>query len=364
MKNTSIIGIGKLGLCLALNLEDSGYSVTACDSNKSYIESLVNKTFKSDEPGVNSLLEKSKNIEYTLSIDVAVESSDIIFILVQTPSLGDGKYDHSQIEKVLDEIYSLGVQKNKKTLVVGCTTFPGYCETITRRMSDLNFDIVYNPEFISQGEIINGQRYPDLILIGESSSAAGEAVEKINLDLARNKPFVSRLTTTEAELTKLSINCFITTKISFANMIGDVCNQMGISHENVLQTIGSDTRIGNKQLKWGFGYGGPCFPRDNRALGVLCTEQGIEPIIPSATDTYNKLHTKYQSKHIRKNKQGQIVFDGITYKKNSSIIEESQQLEVALDLVRNGEEVLIIDTESVIEKVRSLHGETFNYQIK
>lgn len=365
MEKISVIGIGKLGLCLALNLEDSGFDVMGCDVSQDYVNKLNEKKFFSYEPGVNELLAKSKSFRATTSMAETIKHSQVIFIMVATPSLENGKYDCTQVENVINELEKIGKQDVRKLFIVGCTTFPGYCETIVERLDILNYDVLYNPEFIAQGNIIHGQLYPDMVLIGETTEENGKKLESIHHKICKNNPVYSRMSLTEAELTKLSINCFITTKISFANMIGDVCNKLGISHERVLESIGKDSRIGNKYLKWGFGFGGPCFPRDNKALAVLCKEVGINPSVSIASEEYNKLHLDYQVEHILGTTESDTIYmDHISYKKGSNLIVESQQLQVALKLVEAGKKVVVEDDEVVIEMVRKLYGDTFEYRTK
>lgn len=364
-QNISIIGVGKLGLCLALSLEENGYNVLGCDLNEDYVISLNRKTFFSNEKGVNDLLKNSKNFKSTTSIEDCINFSNTVFLMVATPSLENGKYDHSQIESVISKLEKFGKQRQKKLLIVGCTTYPGFCESIKLKLLDLNFEVLYNPEFIAQGDILNGQAHPDMVLIGESTKNAGDQLEEIQKNICKNKPEICRLSLTEAEITKISINCFITTKISFANMIGDICNKLSISTKDVLSSIGKDSRIGNKYLKWGYGFGGPCFPRDNRALGILCSENNIHPSIPLASDEYNRLHLDYQLEHTKKTiKNNEIEVEGVSYKAGSTIIEESQQLKFAEKLADSGVEVTIIDSEIVINQVKKIDGDKFKYVIK
>ena len=363
--NISIVGIGKLGLCLGLNLESKGYNVIGCDLNENYVNELNNKTFNSLEPGVNTLLANSKNFKATTSLAECINFSKNIFVMVATPSLANGKYDHTQIEDLITRLIEIGPQKEEKLLIIGCTTFPGYCDTIVDKVRKLNYSVLYNPEFIAQGNILNGQTYPDMVLIGETNQASGDELEKIHRSLCKNKPAICRLNLVEAEVTKLSINCFITTKISFANMIGDLCNKLGVSHDLVLKSIGKDTRIGEKYLSWGFGFGGPCFPRDNRALGILCQENMIYPSIPKASDEYNKIHLDHQCEHIMSQikEDKMYTMNGVSYKKGSSLIEESQQLKIAEMLADSRIKVTINDTENVVNQVRNIFGDKFNYQV-
>ena len=365
VKKISIIGVGKLGLCLALNLSRKGFSVLGCDVSEDYILQLKEKNYISSEPQVIDLLKKSKSIDFTTDFEHTINFSDIIFLMVATPSMPNGKYNHSQIESVISKLEILGRQENRKFLIVGCTTYPGYCDSISERLDKLNYEILYNPEFIAQGNIINDQLSPDMVLIGETNKEAGDKLEFIHRKMCENSPHFSRMSLTEAELTKLSINCFITTKISFANMVGDLCNELSISHKNVLESIGKDSRIGEKYLKWGYGFGGPCFPRDNRALGILCSENDIEPTIPIASDRFNNLHIQYHSKEVEKTAvDNKIVFDGVSYKKNSILIEESQQLKMAVLMSDLGYEVIIVDNEHVVDSVKKIYGNKFKYEIK
>jgi UDP-glucose 6-dehydrogenase len=147
-------------------------------------------------------------------------------------------------------------------------------------------------------------------------------------------------------------------------MIGDLCNNLKINHKNVLDAIGSDSRIGSKYLKWGFGFGGPCFPRDNRALAILCSENGIDGKIPKASDEYNDLHLIYQTNHVYSTnvKDNKICIDGVSYKEGSNLIVESQQLKVAILLSELGVNVTVKDTKHVIDEIKKIGNYNFNYE--
>jgi UDPglucose 6-dehydrogenase len=356
-KQVSIIGAGKLGLCFALNLERVGYDVIAVDINEDYVQNLNLKSFRTSEPYVNEYLVTSQNIKFTTNIEEAI-ANDILFIVVQTPSTIDNKYDHSRIDSILDELKRFGIQSRRKDIIINCTTFPTYCEKIAEEMNKYNYHISYNPEFIAQGTIIQDQVYPDNVLIGEADKFAGDLIESIYKDLCKSNPVINRLTPTEAELTKLSVNCFLTTKISFANMIGDISNRYKCNSEKILKAIGTDSRIGSKYLRPGFGFGGPCFPRDNRALAKCANEVNIDAVISTATDEMNKKHLQYQIEDFIINnpdKTKLVEFDYITYKKESTIIEESQQLKFAIELKNLGYNIKINETrEEVLSQIKNL----------
>jgi nucleotide sugar dehydrogenase len=356
-KNISIIGVGKLGLCLGLNLEKKGFNITGVDMFEDYIQSLNTKTFNTTEPSVNEYLYKSKNIIFTTELPKALQN-DTIFVVVRTPSTYDWKYDHSQIEHIADQLIQLGKQSTRKDLIINCTTFPGYCDTLQEKLKDYNYFVSYNPEFIAQGTIIQDQVYCDTVLIGEADEYAGELITKIYKEMVESVPVYTRMNRTEAELTKLSVNCFLTTKISYANMIGDIANRLGCDASKVLEAIGTDSRIGNKYLKPGFGFGGPCFPRDNRALAKCGEEVGIDAVISKATDEMNGKHLLYQIEDFIKtnsNKNKTIEIDFVTYKKDSILIEESQQLKFVLKLKELGYKIKILDQrEEVLTQIKNI----------
>lgn len=357
MKNISILGVGKLGLCLALNLERKGFNIVGVDIFEDYIESLNNKTFITSESLVNEYLQESKNINFTINLETALQN-DILFIVVRTPSTSDWKYDHTDIENIANQLIALGKQPKRKDLIINCTTFPGYCDTLQEKLKDYNYYISYNPEFIAQGSIIRDQLFCDNVLIGAADEYAGGLIMNIYKQMVESNPVYNIMTRTEAELTKLAVNCFLTTKISYANMVGDIANRLGCNADKVLNAIGTDSRIGSKYIKPGFGFGGPCFPRDNRALAKCGEELGIDAIISKATDEMNEKHLQYQIEDFIKNNPDRnkiIKIDFVTYKKDSILIEESQQLKFALKLKELGYKVEILDKrEEVISQLKNI----------
>ena len=356
MDNISIIGVGKLGLCLALNLERKKFNVTGVDVIESYVNSLNDKTFTTSEPHVNKYLSESK-IVFTTDLEQALKN-DILFVVVSTPSTSEWKYDHTQIESIADKLISYGKQEKRKDLIINCTTFPGYCDELQAKLKEYNYKVSYNPEFIAQGTVIHDQTHCDNVLIGEADGYAGRLIEYIYSRMCESDPVVNRMNRTEAELTKLSVNCYLTTKISYANMIGDIAGRLGCNANKILTAIGTDSRIGSKYLKPGFGFGGPCFPRDNRALAKCGDELGIDAVISKATDEMNEKHLQYQIEDFVKNNpdKDQIVdIDYVTYKRESTILEESQQLKYAIKLKELGYKIQLLDNRlEVLNQLKNI----------
>ena len=352
-KGISIIGVGKLGLCLSLNLERKGYDIIGVDISKEYVDTLNNKEYKTLEPHVQEYLKASKNVFFTTELKKALDN-DVLFIVVQTPSTSDWSYDHSKIDEICETLISFGKQKSRKDLIINSTTFPQYCGTLHKKMVEYNYYVSYNPEFIAQGSIIKDQVNCDSVLIGECDISAGDLIESIYKNMCESKPIINRMGLTEAELTKISVNCFLTTKISYANMIGDIADRLNCDSNKILNAVGSDSRIGSKYLKPGFGFGGPCFPRDNRALSNCAMTVGIDAVISKATDEMNAKHLLYQVENFVKNnpdKNKEVEIEYVTYKKDSTLLEESQQLKFAIILKELGYKIKVLDNRCEVKQL-------------
>ena len=364
MQNVSIIGIGKLGLCTALCFERAGISVLGIDVSESYVKSLNEKKYKTYEPLVEEYLISSKNFRASTSLEEGINFSDTIFILVQTPNGGGDKfYDHSILSELLSKINKL--KPKNKTLVICCTVMPTYIDQIGKVLiSDCEgCTLNYNPEFIAQGNIIKGFENPDIVLIGESNKEAGDIIEHIHRKVVKNQPRVCRMSPVEAEITKISINGFITTKLAYANMVGDMCDMLHADKQKVATAIGNDSRIGNKYFTPGYSYGGPCFPRDTKALSKILRQVGVEPLIPDAVTQQNESHVIFQAEMLLKQNIDH-TFEGMSYKgDNMPIIEESAKLKIAKYLVDEGKKVTIEGNSQMIEQIKKEYGNMFDYKL-
>ena len=355
-----LIGAGRLGLCLALLIEDTGYDVLASDIRPDYVNDLNEKKYSGSEPNVNYYLEKANNIHFTTDNIRVISECDIIFTLVATPSLEDGSYDVSAVWKVVEDFKTAAKETEvfNKSLVIGCTTNPGDCDQIYEELS-LNPDtfgvnVFYNPEFIAQGTIIKDLQNADTVLIcGENYINEHEHVTTLKkiykqIQFGYNfNPSIHYMSAKAGEIVKIAINTFLTTKISYANTIGQVLALSDLDDEidSVLEAIGNDSRIGKKYLKFGFGFGGPCFPRDNRAFASYANQVGVEFNIGQTTDDFNDEHAKFLFTYFTKKNKNNLpfVFPSVAYKKGTDIIEESQQYRLCLDLLDAGHKVHVLD---------------------
>lgn len=368
--NISIIGIGKLGLGFALKLESKKFNVLGVDLSSDYVDKLNQKTFKTEEPYFEKLLNEATNFKATTSLKEALDFSDIIFIIIQTPNSGNSKfYDHSFVSNLLSQINKL--KPKNKDIIIGCTVMPKYINTIGKLLISNceNCFLSYNPEFVAQGDIIEGFSNPDIILVGTENDKLEFKMKEIYDRMCDNKPTYCILKPTEAEIVKISINGYITTKLSFANMISDVCdtfNDKNIVDKNiVLKSIGLDTRIGNKYFKPGYSFGGPCFPRDTKALRLFVEQCGIQYKLLEATTDYNEYHIIFQAHQLLKENKDVYVFENICFKEYSKvpIIEESAKLKIAKYLTELNKKVIIKDTEKLVEEVKKEYGNIFEYII-
>ena len=363
----TILGTGRLGIVTALVMERAGYEVLGVDIWPAMVDAINNKTYKNPEPKVEEYLKESKNFRATLDLDEAIAFSDLIYILVATPTgSGDKSYDHSALSKVLEQINRRKV--HDKHVVVGCTVLPGYIRDTGRYLlrDCVNTTLNYNPEFIAQGAIVHGFENPDMVLIGEESKEAGDRIEAIYHKVTKTKPVIARMSAESAEITKLSLNCFITTKIAFANTIADIAAKTpNADAVSILRAVGADSRVGQKCILPGYGFGGPCFPRDNRALGNYARSVGVDPIIPFATDSSNKYHANVMAESELAKNLDVYVFDDVCYKDGCPvpIIEESQKLAVAWIIRKAGKRVLIRDRQEVINEAMREFGSLFEYEV-
>ena len=345
-----LIGAGRLGLCLALLMDKAGYSVIASDVREDYINGLQIGKVTTTEPLVGQYLDSARRIEFTTDNLRVIEESDIIFTLVLTPSLENGSYDVSNVDDVVSDILKYGWDKDlsNKSLVIGCTTNPGDCDFFQDRLSETGISVFYNPEFIAQGSIIKDLQNADMVLLGGDGKHKGNLVNIYKkIQYGYKEPSIHLMSTKAAEITKIAVNCFLTTKISYANMIGQVLAQSNLYDEieTVLSSIGSDSRIGHKYMNFGFGFGGHCFPRDNRAFASYANQVGVEFNIGQTTDDFNNEHAKFLFTYFTKKNKNNLpfVFPSVAYKKGTDIIEESQQYRLCLDLLDAGHKVHVLD---------------------
>jgi nucleotide sugar dehydrogenase len=366
-----IIGAGRLGLTFALLCKKAGYEVIVSDKREDYVFNLNNGICDTNEPLIQKMLFEIENFNATTSNIEIIETSDIIFTFVATPSTTDGNYDTSAVFEVANDFFEaskLDISVFNKKFIVGCTTNPGDVEQIQNKLSMFSIQVAYNPEFIAQGEIVKGLEESDIVLIGTEYNELANELIQIYEKIQTTPVHAHVMSSKAAEITKIGINCFLTTKISYANMMGDILTKSNLGNEinSVLNAIGGDSRVGKKYMKYGFGFGGPCLPRDNRALGHYASELGMKLNLPLTVDDFNKEHAEFvKNFFIKQNPDKTIPFvmNYITYKRGTDILEESQQFKLCMDLLEEGYYVNVIEIDAVVKQLSEL-SEEFEGRLK
>jgi len=343
--NIGVIGVGRLGLCFALLLDRGGYRVIGSDIREQYVKDLQSRVINTHEPGVADLLLTS-DVTFTTHSQDLIQHSDVIYVMVATPSLPDGSYDISAVQRAVGDILACDVDLSGKIVVVGCTTNPGDCQQIQDRLRHRGVHVLYNPEFIAQGSILQDLAHADMVLIGGEDSAVIRRYQEIYHAIQTEQtPNIRSMSLTAAEVVKIAINCFLTTKISYANMVGQVLQRSGLEAdiESALTAIGSDSRVGDKYLKYGLGFGGPCLPRDNRAFAHYAKKVGTDFPLGWVVDAFNQQHTTYLEDHLVAANHQRLPFymRSISYKPNTDIFEESQQYVLCQRLLQRGYTVYV-----------------------
>jgi UDPglucose 6-dehydrogenase len=298
-KTISIVGLGKLGAPMAACLAAKGFPVIGVDVDAQKVNAINNAQAPVFEPGLPELLQVAKTrLKATQDILTAVLNSEVTFVVVPTPSEPDGSFSLRYVLQTCEGIADALKRKPEWHLVVITSTIsPGSMDTAIRpfleersgKRSGVDFGMCYNPEFIALGSVIRDFLNPDFVLIGESDERSGQVLEGIYRQVCENDPPVVRMNFINAELTKLAVNTFVTTKISFANMLARICERLpGADVDVVTRALGLDSRIGAKYLKGAISYGGPCFPRDNLALIATARKVGAPADIAEATDRFNR----------------------------------------------------------------------------
>ena len=347
-----VIGAGRLGICFALLAESAGHDVFVSDIQASYVSKLNAKELYSNEPEVEDLLLRSKKLRASTNNQDVIKSSDIIFTFVPTPSLDDGSYDCSLVDAVVCDLLRSPNLEGKK-FIVGCTTNPGFVDKVDKKLEGRGISVFYSPEFVAQGTIIRDMRNADMILCGGNDEEGFELIKSIYLSFMEKDVNFYPMSNTAAEITKIGINCFLTYKISYANMMGQILYNSGCGDEikNILSSIGADSRIGSKYLNYGLGFGGPCLPRDNRALGHYADKVGLKYSLPQVTDDFNEAHADFIKNYCIESNTESLPFfiDSIGYKIGCDLVVESPRLRLVEDLLKDGHTVYVQEIDDVID---------------
>ena len=369
LKNVSVVGLGKLGAPLAALLAQRSYTVVGLDQNPSVIDSVNKGESPIVETGLQEIFKDNRSrLRATSSYDEAVRLTDATFVVVPTPSDASGSFSNDYVLSAIESIARALVAKNSYHLVIlTSTVMPGSTggivketlERISSKTVGVDVGLCYNPEFIALGSVIRDMENPDMVLIGESDSRAGDLLESIQLNICLNQPCIHRMDFVNAEIAKISVNTYVTTKISFANMLAGICQNIpGADVDVVTGAIGEDSRIGAKYLKGGLGYGGPCFPRDNIAFAKMADRIGAPAYLAEATDQINEYQIDRIVDLVRRHaKQDDVIgILGFSYKPGTPVVEQSHSVKIAQRLIETGSRIAGYDPLAIRSARAELNG--------
>jgi len=341
-KCVSIVGLGKLGASMAAAVADRGFTVIGVDVNKVAIDNLNAGKAPVRETNLQEYIDRNRSrLSATLSHHDAVLNSDITFVIVPTPSDQNGAFSIKYVVTAFKAIGRALKEKNGyHTVVLTSTILPGatrygllpVLERESGKKCGTDFGLCYSPEFIALGSVIHDFLNPDFLLVGEYDKTSGETLEKFYEKIMENKPPCKRMSIENAELAKISLNSYITMKITFANILTELCEKIpGGDIDAVTDAIGLDKRIGRKYLTGGLGFGGPCFPRDNVAVSYFARSLGVRNEIAEATDQFNQTIPDRIVNRLKPliRPGSTVAVLGLSYKPFSCVVEESQGIFLA-----------------------------------
>lgn len=363
--NVVMIGAGYVGLVSGACFAEFGANVICVDKDKTKIEKLKSGIVPIYEPGLDELISKhhkKKKLEFTTNIEEAINSADIIFIAVGTPSRrGDGhadlKYVYAVAEQIANHIKKYVLVVDKSTVPVG--TAREVKRLILKKNPDAEFDVASNPEFLREGSAINDFMNPDRVVIGLESTRAKKLLDKLYRPLHDIETPILFTDLESAELIKYASNAFLATKISFINEISQLCEKTGADVHFVAKGMGLDRRIGDQFLQAGPGYGGSCFPKDTSALIRIAQEHATSCRIIESVVEVNASQKAAMINKIRKALGGsenakKIAVLGLTFKPETDDMRDAPSLSILPALLDKGAEIIAHDPVGIEEAKKHL----------
>lgn len=369
----SVVGLGKLGASMVAGFASKGLDVIGLDKNDKIVEKLNAGISPVEETDVQKYITKfSKHISATTDFNYAITNSDITFVIVPTPSDERGSFVTSYAEEAFKNIgLALKNKVDYHVVVLTSTVLPGatrsrllpILEKYSEKKCGNDFGLCYSPEFIALGTVIRDFLNPDFYLVGQFDKRSGDSLENINACVANNKAPSKRMTIENAELAKISINGFVTMKISFANLLNQICEELPTGDvDEVTSALGLDSRIGEKYLRGGMGFGGPCFPRDNVALSFFAEQVGVDSRLLKANHEFNVNFSKniIDRLNLKLGRDSVVAVLGLSYKPMSHVIEESPSIYLCKKILKSNALLKVYDPLA-IENSKSELGRNVKY---
>ncbi|MDR0828651.1 MAG: UDP-glucose/GDP-mannose dehydrogenase family protein [Prevotellaceae bacterium] len=370
----AIVGTGYVGLVTGTCFSEMGINVTCVDIDKTKIENLKNGILPIYEPNLEDMVIKNHaagRLNFTTDLKECLGDVEVVFCAVGTPPDEDGSAD---LRYVIDVARTVGQNINDYILFVTKSTVPvgtaqkvktAIQEELDKRGAKVEFDVASNPEFLKEGAAIKDFMGPDRVVVGVESERAKQIMDRLYKPFTINHYRMIYTDIPSAEMIKYAANAMLATRISFMNDIANLCDLVGADVNMVRNGIGSDTRIGNKFLYAGCGYGGSCFPKDVKALIKTATKNGYEMQVLKAVESVNDRQKSILfdklSKAFNSNLQGKtIALWGLAFKPETDDMREAPSLVVIDLLLKAGCKVKVYDPIAMEECKRRI-GDTVQY---
>jgi UDPglucose 6-dehydrogenase len=363
----SVIGLGKLGSPMVACFASKGFTVVGVDLDESKVSAIAERRAPVFETGLEEMLQSAPgDISATTDIAAAVRDTDVTMVIVPTPSDESGTFSLryalaacETIGEALRDLDRYHLVTITSTVMPGATGGPlqETLERVSGKRAGVDFGLCYSPEFIALGSVIRDFLNPDFLLVGESDPRAGDLLAEIYANVCDVDAPVARMNFVNAELAKISVNTYVTTKIAFANMIARICERLdGADADAVTDALGLDSRIGPRYLKGAISYGGPCFPRDNIALAAMARTLGTPALIAEATDRFNREDVTQLAATIKERlgSGSGVAVLGLSYKPSTDVVEESAGVALARALADAGADVTAYDPAALETGGRAL----------
>ena len=367
--NLTVIGTGYVGLVTGTCLADMGNNVTCVDIDKDKVKAMKNGNIPIYEPNLEELFKRNINrgrLHFTTNLESATKDSTIIFLALPTPQDEDGSADLSYVKSVAHDLGKMikdyKIIINKSTVPVGTSDI---VKDIIASHTNVEFDVVSNPEFLREGYAVKDFMEPERIIIGSKSEKAKTILSKLYKPFINTKRPIIFMDERSSELTKYASNCFLATKITFMNEVANLCEIIGSDVDKVRIGMGSDSRIGNRFLYPGIGYGGSCFPKDVNALVRSSDEVNYDfKILKSVLDINEKQKKSLVpkvSRYFNNNLKGKkIAIWGLAFKPNTDDIREAPAIDVINELLLQDVEIAAYDPEAM-PNMQRIYGNKIQY---
>lgn len=357
-----VIGVSDLSLAFALLCEKAGFVVQISDEDEDVIHNLNQMIYTTKEPLLQKMLFESDDLTATTNPIEVIEDCNTIFTFVDTTPTINGENDTTKVFEVINHFFTAS-QLDKvvfdKKFIIGTTMNPGDVNQIQSKLNMFNIQVGYNPHMTSEGTIVNDFETSDIVLIGTEYSQISSELMRLYSRIQTKPVNAFVMSSKAAEVTKLAINSYIASKISFVNTLGEVILKSGLDSDRdlILKSMTNDTRIGLGNFNYGFGYGGLTLPKDLKTFTEYSKKLNVDGTLLQSIKESNDSHHKFLKEYYmtqNPDKSNPFVFNYLGYKKGSDSLAESQSYKLCVELLEEGYYVNVIDDLSISNKLNDI----------